>query len=306
MSNARIILNEMSKIEKVAERDIFSSAKSITTQGLRAFRDGISPTVMMQGALNKFKVALIRIMTTAHLFGTYRTLLKVSPKLRKYKQFANPYTEATEFVRKRMDLSSKDIAKIEKLYTRDAVNVTRGLGNMIEMEARKVSLKMVAEGMHVQQGIAEMKKAFEAQGIVPSHPYLLENLVRTQISLAYNAGRWSVNQEAAVQEILWGYEYVTVGDDRVRPNHAAMDGIKLPKDDSFWKTNWPPNGYSCRCSVIEIFIDESPKEKRAEPMIDESGNIIKTEADIGWAFNPGIVRESIEKTIAPLKTIKRK
>lgn len=44
-------------------------------------------------------------------------------------------------------------------------------------------------------------------------------------------------------------KYVTAEDDRVRPAHAAMDGIVRPLNDIFWARFFPPNGWNCRCDV---------------------------------------------------------
>lgn len=45
-------------------------------------------------------------------------------------------------------------------------------------------------------------------------------------------------------------QYSTVGDRNVRPSHAALDKYTAPKSDSFWKNNYPPNGWGCRCTVV--------------------------------------------------------
>lgn len=45
-------------------------------------------------------------------------------------------------------------------------------------------------------------------------------------------------------------QYSTVGDAAVRPSHAVLDKFTAPKTDLFWKTNYPPNGWNCRCSAI--------------------------------------------------------
>ena len=47
--------------------------------------------------------------------------------------------------------------------------------------------------------------------------------------------------------------YDTVGDGRVRPDHKVLDGITKPVDSTFWKTNYPPLGWNCRCTVIQTF-----------------------------------------------------
>lgn len=44
--------------------------------------------------------------------------------------------------------------------------------------------------------------------------------------------------------------YRTVGDGRVRPEHAVLNGVIKPIDDPFWRTYYPPNGWRCRCTVM--------------------------------------------------------
>jgi SPP1 gp7 family putative phage head morphogenesis protein len=110
-------------------------------------------------------------------------------------------------------------------------------------------------------------------------PWSLETLVRTQTQLAYGAGQENANAAPEIQEILWGYEYATVGDDRVRPTHAAMDGVRAPKADPVWLIWTPPNGYNCRCSRIEVFAGDSLAVPKA-PLED-------VKPDDGFAFNPG-------------------
>lgn len=44
--------------------------------------------------------------------------------------------------------------------------------------------------------------------------------------------------------------YQTAGDDRVREEHAILEGITLPVDDDFWATYYPPNDWGCRCDAV--------------------------------------------------------
>lgn len=46
------------------------------------------------------------------------------------------------------------------------------------------------------------------------------------------------------------WEYKTVGDDKVRPEHDALDGLILPANDPRWKKIFPPNGWKCRCYIV--------------------------------------------------------
>jgi SPP1 gp7 family putative phage head morphogenesis protein len=63
------------------------------------------------------------------------------------------------------------------------------------------------------------------------------------------ANRWLDYERQA--EALPYLTYNTAGDDRVRQSHAILDGATLPVDHKFWETNYPPNGWGCRCDVSQ-------------------------------------------------------
>lgn len=46
------------------------------------------------------------------------------------------------------------------------------------------------------------------------------------------------------------WEYRTMGDDKVRDEHAALNGLILPANDPRWRQIWPPNGWKCRCYIV--------------------------------------------------------
>lgn len=46
------------------------------------------------------------------------------------------------------------------------------------------------------------------------------------------------------------WEYKTAGDDKVRPEHAELNGLILPANDPRWDKIFPPNGWKCRCYVV--------------------------------------------------------
>ncbi len=53
-------------------------------------------------------------------------------------------------------------------------------------------------------------------------------------------------------------QYRTAGDDRVREEHAALNGITLPPDDPFWSMFLPPNGWNCRCTTVQVRKNKYP------------------------------------------------
>ena len=61
-------------------------------------------------------------------------------------------------------------------------------------------------------------------------------------------------------------QYRTAHDDKVRPEHAALDGVTLPMSDPFWETYYPPNGWNCRCTVVQVRKEKYPATDRSEAM----------------------------------------
>lgn len=87
-------------------------------------------------------------------------------------------------------------------------------------------------------------------------------------------------------------QYRTAGDDRVRADHQAMNGITLPPSDPFWTNYFPPNGWRCRCTAVQV---RQGKYERTDSRIAiEAGERATTEINSKgqnraemFRFNPG-------------------
>ena len=71
-----------------------------------------------------------------------------------------------------------------------------------------------------------------------------------------------------------------------------MHNITLPKNDPFWDKYYAPNGWRCRCNVIEVLAEKYPtsnskesiaKGEKATTKLDKNG---KNTAEL-FRFNPG-------------------
>ncbi len=72
--------------------------------------------------------------------------------------------------------------------------------------------------------------------------------------------------------------YIAVLDQKTRPSHRALHGTILPKDDDFWRTHYPPNGWNCRCRVRAV-----PAHKKVEPT--DKNTLPKGAVDPDWAYD---------------------
>lgn len=77
------------------------------------------------------------------------------------------------------------------------------------------------------------------------------------------AAKWEQFSEDGDRYYL---QYRTAKDDKVRPEHAALDGVTLPMSDSFWETYYPPNGWNCRCTVVQVRKQKYPATEHGEAM----------------------------------------
>ncbi|MBF0546216.1 MAG: minor capsid protein [Candidatus Riflebacteria bacterium] len=78
----------------------------------------------------------------------------------------------------------------------------------------------------------------------------LKTVFLTNMRASLMAGQWADIQE---NKRMFPYlMYDAVKDNRTRPQHRAWDGLVLEVDDPWWKTHYPPNGWNCRCDVIQM------------------------------------------------------
>lgn len=84
----------------------------------------------------------------------------------------------------------------------------------------------------------------------------------------------------------YNLQYRTAGDERVREAHLALDGVTLPPSDKFWDRYMPPNGWNCRCTVVQVLREDFPLSDSEEAIKrgDESTQSIKQQM---FRFNAG-------------------
>lgn len=109
------------------------------------------------------------------------------------------------------------------------------------------------------------------------------------VSSAEMAARWEGFMEDGDRYHL---QYRTANDGKVRPEHAAMHGITLPPSDSFWEEFYPPNGWNCRCTVIQVRKAKHPATDHEEAMA--LGELATGRDSKGiFRFNPGKEGKSV-------------
>jgi SPP1 gp7 family putative phage head morphogenesis protein len=258
-------------------------------RAIRAFRAGHDPRPVIKRVIvgdpgNGFpgtRRMIARGLVAAHLAGRYRTLLNVQghkrldPSLR---LADTPYDGAIEFLTRRLALSQADLAKIQSDYNARALVVSEQASDALNQSLGETMLDLTRSGASVADGVQALRQTFSTEGFVPGNNYQLENIFRTQTQVAYGAGRYNALQDPALQDIIWGYEFVAIMDDRTTLVCQQCNGLVREKSDPVWQTYWPPNHFQCRSAVIEVL--DQGEARGALPTI-QPGN--------GFAVNFGQV-----------------
>lgn len=119
--------------------------------------------------------------------------------------------------------------------------------------------------------------------------HYLEAEYQFAVHSAQSAANWANLQEDTDRYWL---EYRTAGDEKVRAQHQALNGICLPKDDNFWTEYYPPNGWRCRCIAVEVLAREKnlSDSKKAKDLGEKATTHIapngKNKLQM-FRFNPG-------------------
>lgn len=139
--------------------------------------------------------------------------------------------------------------------------------NIFHFSAAKTlaEVQELNQAMRDSDGYADFKKRAEKITDTFNHTWQ-----RTEYGTALNcAENASTYRRLKQQKKLFPYwQYRTAGDDRVREEHAALDGLILRHDDPLWDKIYPPNGWKCRCYVVpkmasEVDVTEESQHKIA-------------------------------------------
>jgi SPP1 gp7 family putative phage head morphogenesis protein len=129
-------------------------------------------------------------------------------------------------------------------------------------------------------------------------PRRLQIIYDTNLRTSYAAGHWErIRKNAAFMPYVM---YTAVLDARTRPMHRLWDGTVLRWDDPWWDTHTPPNGWNCRCNVIQLSDrdltrmgksgpDAAPDDGMRDWTNPRTGEVVQVPVGIdpGWGYAPG-------------------
>lgn len=211
--------------------------------------------------------------------------------------YRNPDKEATDLL---ADSEVRKFIDRQKLVFDNAVDTA-----LKEVPLDEVSVQRLKESNYVFSGIKtfhELKETFPSlldedgnrkpferflNDVQKVHKTYNVQYLRTEYNFAHAsalmAARWKKFEEDGDKYLL---QYRTMYDKRVRRTHRMMHNITLPITSPFWDKYFPPNGWNCRCTVVQVRKGKYPVSDETEAMN------LGSQATAGkyqemFMFNPG-------------------
>ena len=119
------------------------------------------------------------------------------------------------------------------------------------------------------------------------------NYLRAEYNFVQASAEMAAKWESFMEDgDHYNLQYRTQCDGKVRPEHAELHGVTLPPSDSFWEEYYPPNGWNCRCTVVQV-------RKSKYPVTPHDDAVALGEAALQrdtkgmFRFNPGIEKKTV-------------
>ena len=204
-------------------------------------------------------------------------LLTLAPSNNKaFKKLLNTGEKAFKRLHEKGSYTPEDLQK-EKVY-KDLINQTFDAFNfaIVDNDMPEVMRNALQDNARLFGGLKTHAQLFEASKLLLDEKGNLKpfnqlsnefdklnvtynkNYLEAEYEFAVGSSQMAAKWEEFGDNDRYELQYRTAGDNRVRAEHAALNGITLPKSDPFWLYYMPLNGWKCRCNAVEVLKDKFP------------------------------------------------
>ncbi len=211
-----------------------------------------------------------------------------------------PFDRQIAFFRRKLNLTTQSWTDIWQEEHDKAFVVAGATKGELLLDLRGAVDAAIADG----ETLAAFRKRFD--GIVETRGWSYKGgrnwrtrvIYDTNLRASYAAGRFEQMTEMSSTHPYWRYRHSHISKEP-RADHLAWHNLVLRHDDPWWRTNYPPNGWGCKCHV-EALSDRDMRRLGKDgpdqaPALDKrlvttrDGRILDLPAgvDPGWAYAPG-------------------
>ena len=162
------------------------------------------------------------------------------------------FEEAVQYFGGKLPIPAKAFEALAAEYKSLAFTVSGYTSAEVIKKFYEELLAAVEEGTTLATFRDNMNDFLERQGLEGITPFQADNIFRTNVQTAYQAGNYKQMTEPEVLRLRPYWKYDAVEDTHTRPSHLAMNGKVFPADSPVWDTWYPPNAFRCRCTVRSL------------------------------------------------------
>jgi SPP1 gp7 family putative phage head morphogenesis protein len=174
--------------------------------------------------------------------------------------FSVPNEGAAEYLRNLVPVTKETFDGLTSQYQAQAFTLAGVADQHLIEKVRDALVQVEKDGGSRGDFQAAVKRLTDDAGVEQLNAFTLDTAFNTAMQRAYSLGRFEQMNEPMTKAVLPFWQYWTVGDDRVRPEHRVLHRFTARADDPVWMKIYPPNGFNCRCSVVPAMEDEVPKD----------------------------------------------
>lgn len=233
--------------------------------------------------------------------------------------FRQPFKEQVDFFRKKLNLPTERYDDIRKSAHDRAFIVAGAAKADLLDDLRDAVDKAIANG----ESIGKFRERFRdivrrhgwhgwtGEGSKKGEAWRTRVIYQTNLSTSYAAGRMQqLNDPDLASRRPYGKYIHNDTVSHPRPLHVSWSGLVLHKDDPWWQTHFPPNGWGCRCRVTAVRPSEYKGDKAPDDGTyvkeDSQGNrhVVPKGIDLGFDYAPGANTDTSLRTLVQNKLIR--
>lgn len=171
--------------------------------------------------------------------------------------FQLPFQEQIDYLKQKVRLPTATHNEISSRQHDRAFVVAGAMKADLLTDLHNIVNQAVASG----QSFKQFQDGFD--GILAKHGWLNDKdqgykawrakiIYETNMRTSHAAGRYKqmTDPDVLKRRPYWVYRHRSIENPRIK--HQLWDNLVLPADSQFWKINFPPNGYGCKCDVDAI------------------------------------------------------
>ena len=173
--------------------------------------------------------------------------------------FQLPSSGAIDYLRNLTPVTREIFDGLTRQYRADALTIAGVNDQRLIEKVRDALGEVLTEGGTAADFRRIVNHLTDQAGAAQISAFAIDTVFNTNVQKAYSQGRFEQMTDEATVELLPFWEFWTVGDDRVRPEHRVLDGFTARAIDPVWRKIYPPCGFNCRCSVVPLMENEAPE-----------------------------------------------